>query len=118
MSELKEQSIHNIAAPLVLARWAIEAYTCETVPRIYVSIIIVDTHSKQLEVIPMSTTERTMGVLHSTLTRYGLPEELVSDNELQFTSVEFELYMKANGIKHIQPPPYHPALKEEAERFV
>ena len=50
--------------------------------------------------------------------RYGLPEQLVSDNGPQFTSAEFESCMKANGVKHIRTSPYHPASNEEAERFV
>ena len=50
--------------------------------------------------------------------RYGLPEQLVSDNGPQFTSTDFELCMKANGIKHIRTSPYHPASNGEAERFV
>ena len=36
----------------------------------------------------------------------------------QFTSSEFELCMRENGIKHIKSSPYHPASNGEAERFV
>ena len=50
--------------------------------------------------------------------RYGLPEQLVSDNGPQFTSTDFEWCMKQNGIKHIKTSPYHPASNGEAERFV
>ena len=83
-------------------------------------MVIVDAHSKWLEVVPMSTTttEKTLDVLRSMFARYGLPEQLVSDNRPQFISSEFERFMKVNGIKHIRTSPYHPASNGEAERFV
>lgn len=51
-------------------------------------MIVVDAHSKWLEVIPMksTTTEKTLEVLHNLFAAYGLPEQLVSDNGPQFTS--------------------------------
>ena len=65
-----------------------------------------------------TTTERMLEVLRSTFARYGLPEHVVSDNGPQFTSTDFETFMKVNGIKHIKTAPYHPASNGEAERFV
>ena len=65
-----------------------------------------------------STTEKTLEVLESLLSRYGLPWQLVSDNGPQFTAFEFEECMRANGIKHLLSAPYHPATNGEAERFV
>ena len=41
-----------------------------------------------------------------------------SDNRPQFISLEFERFMKENGIKQIRTLPYHPASNGEAERFV
>ena len=35
-----------------------------------------------------------------------------------FTSVEFQLFLKTNGIKHITTAPFHPATNGQAERFV
>ena len=82
--------------------------------------VIVDSHSKWLEVIPMTSTstEKTIAVLRNLFASYGLPEQLVSDNGPQFTSAEFNDFMKGNGIKHIRTAPYHPASNGEAERFV
>ena len=42
----------------------------------------------------------------------------MSDNGPQFTSVEFDVFLKANGIQHICSAPYHPQSNGEAERFV
>ena len=83
-------------------------------------MIVVDAHSKWLEVIPMSstTTEKTIAVLRNLFASYGLPEQLVSDNGPQFTASDFGNFMRANGIKHIRTAPYHPASNGEAERFV
>ena len=32
---------------------------------------------------------------------YGLPEQLVSDNGPQFTSSDFAMFLKQNGVKHV-----------------
>ena len=86
----------------------------------YMFMVVVDAHSKWLEVFPMTstTTEKTLEVLRNLFAAYGLPEQLVSDNGPQFTAAEFEECMKANGIKHIKSSPYHPSTNGEAERFV
>ena len=83
-------------------------------------LVVVDSHSKWLEVIPMTsaTTGKTLEVLGVLFAAHGLPEQLVSDNGPQFSSAEFETCMKANGIKHIRSAPGHPATNGEAERFV
>jgi len=47
---------------------------------------------------------------------HGLPATLVSHNGSNFTSSEFQEFMKKNGIKHIQVASYHPASNGLAER--
>ncbi len=42
----------------------------------------------------------------------------MSDNGSQFTSTEFQAFMKGNGIKHISSSPYNPATNGLAERAV
>ena len=48
--------------------------------------VLVDSHSKWLEVEPMESTtaEKTIEVLGTLFARFGLPKCLVSDNEPQF----------------------------------
>ena len=65
-----------------------------------------------------TTKHATIEALRSLFARYGLPEQIVSDNGPQFTSAEFATFMKGNGIKHIMCVPYHPSSNGLAERFV
>ena len=83
-------------------------------------LIVVDAHSKWPEVIEMKTTTSSATILElrRLFSSYGLPEQLVSDNGPQFTSTEFEKFLKSNGIKHTCSAPYHPSSNGLAERFV
>ncbi|XP_014834021.1 PREDICTED: uncharacterized protein K02A2.6-like [Poecilia mexicana] len=83
-------------------------------------LIAVDAHSKWPEVVPMksTTSEKTISVLRTIFARNGLPEQIVSDNGPQYTSEEFQDFMKKNGIKHFKSAPHHPATNGLAERFV
>ncbi|XP_031554055.1 uncharacterized protein K02A2.6-like [Actinia tenebrosa] len=65
-------------------------------------LIVVDSHSKWLEVEIMSSTvsEVTIDRLRDMFARFGLPKQLVSDNGPQFMSQEFAEFTKRNGIKH------------------
>ena len=79
-----------------------------------------DAHSKwpEVEVMSSTTSGKTIEVLRSMFARHGLPEQLVSDNGPQFTSAEFEQFLKGNQMKHILSAPYHPSSNGLAERFV
>ncbi len=83
-------------------------------------LIMVDAYSKWPEVTIMrsTTVEKTIEALRSVFASCGLPERLVSDNGPQFTSQEFAIFLKANGIKHSRSAPYHPSTNGLAERFV
>jgi len=52
-----------------------------------------------------TTTERTTDKLRLIFATHGLPEEVVSDNGPQFTSIEFAEFMRKNGIKYTLVPP-------------
>ena len=68
----------------------------------------------------MSSTsaERTITELKKLFVTHGLPTQVVTDNGAQFTSQEFEDFLKSNGIQHYKSAPYHPATNGEAERYV
>ena len=56
-------------------------------------------------------------MLRKLFAAYGLPESAVLDNGSQFTSEEFETFLKLNHVEHVCPP-YHPASNGLAERNV
>ncbi|GFW83353.1 uncharacterized protein K02A2.6 [Trichonephila clavipes] len=82
--------------------------------------LIVDAHSKWLEVYPMkvTTTKKTIECLRDSFARFGLPRVLVSDNGSQFTSYEFQRFMHKNGIRHKTSAPFKPSSNGQAERYV
>ena len=83
-------------------------------------LLIIDAHSKWLEIhiTTVSTAAVTIQKLQQTFATLGLPETLVSDNGTAFTSLEFQEFMKQNGITHLRTAPYHPASNSLAERAV
>lgn len=83
-------------------------------------LVVVDAHSKWPEVISMrtATSATTIRALRDIFARFGIPDQLVSDNGAQFTSAEFCMFLKQNGIRHIKSAPYHPSTNGLAERFV
>ncbi|GFV72166.1 uncharacterized protein K02A2.6 [Trichonephila clavipes] len=82
--------------------------------------LIVDAHSKWLEVYPMkvTTTKKTIECLRDSFARFGLPRVLVSDNGSQFTSYEFQRFMHKNGVRHKTSAPFKPSSNGQAERYV
>ena len=85
-----------------------------------VFLIIVDSCSKWIDAYPMKTSvsQATIERLRNTFVTHGLPEICVSDNASCFTSEEFEVFMKKNGIRHVTSVSYHPATNGCAERDV
>ena len=83
-------------------------------------LIAVDVFSKWPEIVEMTSTTagQTVKVLRDIFARYGLPEQLVSDNSPQFVSSDFADFCKSKAIKHVWVAPYHPASNGLAERMV
>ncbi|XP_046548469.1 uncharacterized protein K02A2.6-like [Haliotis rubra] len=83
-------------------------------------LVVVDAHSKWMEVIPLSLTTATITIKHlrKIFATFGLPEHIVSDNGAQFTSGEFQTFLRRNNIRHTRTAPNHPATNGQAERAV
>ena len=86
----------------------------------YMFLIIVDAHSKWLNVYPIktATSAATIERLRWSFATHGLPDTIVSDNGTVFTSGEFSNFLQRGGIRHIRSAPSHPATNGLAERTV
>lgn len=86
----------------------------------YMFLVVVDAHSKWMEVFPMrtATSQATIEKLRCAFATHGLPDIIVSDNGTCFTSAEFAEFVQCNGIKHVRSAPFHPASNGLAERAV
>ncbi|KAJ0181852.1 hypothetical protein K1T71_002574 [Dendrolimus kikuchii] len=82
-------------------------------------LVLIDTYSKwfEAEIIASMSSEATIAALRRIFASQGLPNTLVSDNGM-FTSKEFNVFLKNNGIKHLYSPPYHPATNGQIERAI
>ena len=91
----------------------------ELPPDMKFAIVLVDYHSKWAEVVfsEKVTTEVVLAFLKDTFFREGLPEVIVSDNGVQFLSLEMREYLKIHGIHHIQTALYDPQTNGQVERF-
>lgn len=83
-------------------------------------LILIDTYSKWLEVVRTKeiTSKRTIEMLESIFSRFGVPSTIVSDNAASFTSYNFKRFCDINGIAHVTSPPFHPASNGQAENSV
>lgn len=65
-------------------------------------MVVVDARTKWLEVVPMKsiTSFYTIRSLREIFTRFGITTIVVTDNGTNFTSKEFQNFLKSNGITH------------------
>ena len=76
-----------------------------------------DYYSNFIEVACLNTVT-TRSVLRELLpmfARFGLPDVLVSDNEPQFASAEFAVFVKQKGITHVTSSPHYAQSNGKAE---
>ena len=66
--------------------------------------------------MPSTASQPTLRELRTIFATHGLPDTIVSDNATGFTSMEFEEFLRKNGIQHVTSAPYHPATNGLVER--
>ncbi|XP_062704251.1 uncharacterized protein K02A2.6-like [Aedes albopictus] len=83
-------------------------------------LIIIDAFSKWAEVFPTKhcTSDFVLEKLMECIARFGLFDEIVSDNGTQFVAGTIKMFLSANGIKQILTSPGHPSTNGEAENMV
>ena len=87
---------------------------------IIIIILVVDYYSRYPEVVKLpTTTPRTIiGVLKRIFSRHGVPETLVSDNEPQYSSREFQDFASSYQFCHLTSSPHYAQSNGHAERAV
>jgi len=83
-------------------------------------LVIVDYFSNFIEVerITNLATKGVTKVLGEMFSRYGVPEEVMSDNGPQFSSAEFRVFAREWGFKHVTSSPHYPQSNGKAENAV
>ena len=83
-------------------------------------LIVVDCYSNYIEVARLtSITSRSMiRELQIIFSRFGIPDTLVTDNGLQFSSAKFVAFAKSWGFQHITSSPIYPKSNGKAEDAV
>ena len=83
-------------------------------------LLIVDAHTKWMDIhiTNSSTSQVTIEKLCQSVSNFGFPLMIVTDNGSSFVSEEFQTFLAANGIIHRRSSPYHPATNGLAERAV
>ena len=82
--------------------------------------MVIDAHSKWLEVIPTknATGQVTVSKLRQIFVTDGFPETCVTDNSPALISENFAVFMHWNRIRHITTALYHQASNGQAKRAV
>ena len=83
-------------------------------------LVLVDYHSNFIEVerITSLTTSGVSKVLMTMFSRYGVPDQVMSDNGPQFSSSEFRSFATKWGFEHITASPRYPQSNGKVENAV
>ena len=82
-------------------------------------IVLLDLHSKWPEVAPVAniTTQSVTTFLSNMFARWGIPDEIISDNGRQFVSKDFDQFCAQVGIKQRKTALHHPQANGAVERL-
>ena len=83
-------------------------------------LVISDYYSRFLEILhlPSTTSAQVIQRMKAVFARFGIPDEVVSDNGPQFSSAEFKECTRQLDFKHCTSSPHHPQGNGHAERAV
>lgn len=121
------QTLRGPAPPVPLSPWKWPERPWERVHIDYFGpfegrtcLILIDAHSKWIEVIPVSraTAAVTQDHLRQIFATFGIPRFLVSDNASCFGCPEFKTFCTRNNIIHLTSPPRSPKSNGLVERAV
>ena len=68
-------------------------------------LVIVDPRWLAITLMKSTTASATINLAHETFARFGLPDQVVTDNGPQFGSAEIAEFLRVNGVEHIRVTP-------------
>ncbi|RXN35694.1 Transposon Ty3-G Gag-Pol poly [Labeo rohita] len=127
VSSCKHCNIHKpsqnkeplITTPLPDLPWQkLAADLCEFKSRHY--LIVIDYFSRWLEILelPKTTSDTVIQKLKGIFTRFGIPEQLMTDNGPQFSAEQFRHFAAEYDFHHVTSSPHFPQANGMAERAV
>ena len=83
-------------------------------------LVTIDYYSNFFKVDRMysTTSEAIIKKLKAHMARYGVPDEIVSDNGPQFAAEEFQVFAQSYGFNHTCTSPHYPQSNGKAESAV
>ena len=83
-----------------------------------ICLCTVDYYSKwiEIDILPSESSKASIAVLKQHFARYGIPDEVISDNGPQFSSKEFAKFVKDCEFNHTTTSPHYPQANEQVER--
>ena len=85
--------------------------------RFILTIIDMATHYPEAIVLPDHTSQRVAQALLSHFSRFGFPEEVLSDQVTDLVSELMQIFLNDFAITHIRASAYHPLTNGSCERF-
>uniref|UniRef100_A0A1I8GN44 CCHC-type domain-containing protein n=1 Tax=Macrostomum lignano TaxID=282301 RepID=A0A1I8GN44_9PLAT len=81
-------------------------------------LVTTDLYSKfpEINIVSSTSAEAVLPHLKTLFSRYGIPQEIISDNGPPFNSAEFHNFLAEHGVKHRRICPLHPEANGATER--